>query len=151
MVREARAAVQEPSRVPTRKLAVVTCMDARVDPLRILRAGPGEIHVLRNAGGIVTDDVIRSLVISQTQLGTDQVKVIMHTDCGMEGIDEAAVATAVREATGAAPTMLLGSFENLRDELARGVKALRDSPLVKGTISGAIYDVRSDALRTVEV
>lgn len=150
MVKAAKAAVHQPSREPTRRLAVVTCMDARVDPWRILRAGPGEIHVLRNAGGIVTEDVIRSLVVSQTQLGTNQVMVIMHTDCGLEGTDEAAVAAAVREATGAELTMLLGSFESVRDELERGVRALRDSPLIQGTVSGAVYDVRTEALRAID-
>lgn len=151
MVKAARAALHEPSRVPTKRLAVVTCMDARIDPLRLLRAAPGEIHVLRNAGGIITEDVVRSIVVSQTQLGTDRVMVIMHTDCGMEGVDEAAVGAAVRDATGAELNVRLGSFGRVRDELERGVSALRDSPLVQGTISGGIYDVHTDALRAVDV
>jgi carbonic anhydrase len=148
-LREARASLNEPPRRPVRKLAVVTCMDARLDPWRILRAVPGDIHVIRNAGGIVTEDVVRSLVVSQVLLGTDKVMVIMHTDCGMEGADETSIAAGLREATGSNLGGALGSFEHVGDELQRGMQVLRDSPLVQGTISGAIYDVRTGALRTV--
>ena len=149
MLTAAKAAHQEPPKAPTRQLAVVTCMDARVDPWRILRAGPGEIHVLRNAGGVVTEDVIRSLVASQIELGTNKVMVLMHTDCGMEGVDEAAVAARVREATGADLNLPLRGFERLDDELRRGVEALHASPLIQGTITGAIYDVTRGAVHTV--
>jgi carbonic anhydrase len=151
LLREARASLNEPPKRPVRSLAVVTCMDARVDPWRILRAVPGDIHVIRNAGGLVTDDVIRSLVVSQVLLGTNKVTVLMHTDCGLEGADEASIVAALRNATGAGVDEALGSFERVHDELIRGVQVLRDSPLVQGTISGAIYDVGTGALRTIVI
>ncbi len=151
LLKAAKAALHEPSREPTRQLAVVTCMDARVDPWRILRAGPGEIHVIRNAGGVVTEDVIRSLVVSEVELGTQRVMVLMHTDCGMEGADEEAVAAKVRDATGAELGMILRSFDRLEDELQRGVEALRASPLIRGSVTGAIYNVTTDAVRTVPI
>ena len=143
MVKAAQAALHEPPKEPTRQLAVVTCMDARVDPWRILRASPGEIHVIRNAGGVITEDVLRSVVVSQIELGTTKVMVLMHIDGGMEGADEGSI--------GADLGVLLGSFETLEGELERGVQALRDSKLIQGTITGAIYDVRNDTVRTVPI
>lgn len=151
MVTAAKAALHEPPKEPTRKLAVVTCMDARVDPWRILRARPGEIHVLRNAGGIITEDVIRSLVVSEIALGTTRVMVLMHTDCGMEGADEAAIGAKVHDATGADLRFPLGSFETLAEELRRGVESLRASPLIAGTVTGAVYNVKSDSVTAVPI
>lgn len=151
MVEAAQAALHEPSREPTRRLAVLACEDARVDPWRILKASPGEIHVLRNAGGIVTDDVIRSLLVSQRVFGTTKIMVLMHTDCGMEGLDEAAVAASAQQVLGTAPDFPLGSFDSVEAELRRGVAALRDHPLLDGTVVGAIYDVKSDAVHTVPI
>ncbi len=151
MVKAAQAALNAPAMKPTRGLAVVTCMDARVDPWRILRAGPGEIHVIRNAGGIITDDVIRSVFISQRELGTHKVIVLMHTDCAMEGADEAAITTLAHDELGSEPGFLLGSFEDLTSELELGVKTLRTHALITGTVTGAIYDVGSDSVRTVAI
>jgi carbonic anhydrase len=132
-------------------MAVLSCIDARVDPWRILRATPGEIHVIRNAGGVVTDDVIRSLVISQRVHDTTKVMVLMHTDCGLEGLDEGAIAESVRSELDANLAFGLGSFDNVTEELHRGVTALRDHPLIDGTVTGAIYDVKSDAVHTVPI
>jgi len=151
MVKAAQAALHEPSKEPTRRLAVLACQDARVDPWRILKASPGEIHVLRNAGGIVTEDAIRSLFISQRVLGTTKIMVLMHTDCGMEGLDEAAVAASAQQVLGTSPNFPLGSFDSVDVELPRGVAALRDHPLLEGTVVGAIYDVKSDAVHTVPI
>jgi len=151
MVKAAQSALQEPEKRPTRRLAVVTCMDARVDPWRILRANLGEIHVIRNAGGVITEDVIRSVFISQRELGTTKVIVLMHTDCGMEGADEAAISASAHEDLGSEPGFLLGSFEDLKTELERGVQTLRSHPLIAGTVTGAIYDVHSDSVGTVAI
>ena len=151
MVKAAQAALHEPSMKPTRRLAVLTCMDARVDPWRILKAAVGEIHVIRNAGGIVTEDAIRSLVISQRTADTSRIIVLMHTDCGMEGLDEGAVAESVVQELDAKVGFPLGSFDSVDAELRRSVATLRDHPLLSGTVTGAIYDVQSDAVHTVPI
>ena len=151
MVKAAQAALHEPSMKPTRRLAVLTCMDARVDPWRILKAAVGEIHVIRNAGGIVTEDAIRSLLISQRTADTTKIIVLMHTDCGMEGLDEGAVAESVRQELDAKVGFPLGSFDSVDAELRLGVATLRDHPLLSGTVTGAIYDVKSDAVHTVPI
>ncbi|GMQ84840.1 MAG: carbonic anhydrase [Acidimicrobiia bacterium] len=151
MVRAAQAALNAPEISPTRRLAVVTCMDARVDPWRILRAGPGEINVIRNAGGVVTEDVIRSVFVSQRQLGTNKIMVLMHTDCGMEGADEGAIAAAAHEELGAQVDFPLGSFDEVHAELGRGVATLRNHPLITGTVTGVIYNVASDAVHTLPI
>jgi carbonic anhydrase len=151
MVKAAQSALHEPEKKPTRRLAVVTCMDARVDPWRILRANAGEIHVIRNAGGVITEDVIRSVFISERELDTNRVMVLMHTDCGMEGADEAAISASAHEELGSEPGFLLGSFEDLKAELERGVTTLRTHPLITGTVTGAIYDVSSDSVGTVAI
>ena len=151
MVKAAQAALHVPETKPTRRLAVVTCMDARVDPWRILRAGPGEINVIRNAGGVVTEDVIRSVFVSQRRFGTNKVMVLMHTDCGMEGADEGAIADAAQEELGAQVDFSLGSFDEVHAELGRGVEALRNHPLITGTVTGAIYNAASDAVHTLPI
>lgn len=151
MVKAAQAALHEPSVKPTRRMAVLTCIDARVDPWRILRAAPGEIHAIRNAGGIVTEDVIRSLLISQRVHDTTKVMVMMHTDCGLEGLDEAAIAESVRSELDANLAFALGSFDDMTAELRRGVAVLREHPLISGTVTGAIYNVKSDAVHTVPI
>ena len=151
MVKAAQAVLHEPSRNPTRRLAVLTCIDARVDPWRILKAGPGEIHVVRNAGGIVTEDAIRSLLISQRVADTNKIMVLMHTDCGVEGLDEGAVAEFVRQELDARVGFPLGSFDSVDAELRRGVATLRDHPLLSGTVTGAIYEVKSDAVHSVPI
>ncbi len=143
MVKAAQAALHEPARKPSRRTAVVTCMDARVDPWRILRAGPGEIHVIRNAGGVVTDDVVRSILISQRTLDTNRVILMMHTDCAMEGLDGAKLAEA------GMPDLL--GFDNLEEELRRGAAALGSNPLIVGTVTAGIYNVARDTVTTVSV
>lgn len=151
LVKAAQAALHEPSKRPTRRMAVLTCMDARIDPWRILKAAPGEIHVLRNAGGLVTEDAIRSLFISQRTLDTTKIMVLMHTDCGMEGLDEAAVSESAGQDLGTRAGFGLGSFDTVDAELRRGVAALRDHPMLSGTVTGAIYDVTSDTVHTVAI
>jgi carbonic anhydrase len=100
---------------------------------------------------VVTDDVIRSLLISQRVHDTTKVMVMMHTDCGLEGLDEGAIAESVRSDLGTNLAFALGSFDDLTVELRRGVAMLRDHPLIAGTVTGAIYDVTSDAVHTVAI
>lgn len=136
---------------PSRHLAVVTCMDVRVDPLGILDAGLGEIHVIRNAGGLVTDDAMRSLLLSQRKLGTREVLVMMHTDCGVLGLDDARELDEIEAETGHRPGLTLGGFADTETRLRESVDAVSSSPFLPHTdlVSGAIYDVERDQLRTV--
>jgi carbonic anhydrase len=133
---------------PARKFAVVTCMDARLDPARFLGLSEGDAHVIRNAGGLVTDDALRSLVISHHELGTQEAFVIGHEGCGMIGLSN----EHMREKLGpaAADADFLG-FADL-DEAVRGsVRTIQESPLLPGSfgVSGFVYDVRTGRLRQV--
>jgi carbonic anhydrase len=135
---------------PTRHVAVLTCMDARIDPLAVLGLQSGEAHVIRNAGGVVTDDVLRSLAVSQHALGTREVLVLHHSRCGMEGLDEAAFATTVEQATGARPPAELHAFADVQDDVRAAVQLLREqSFLVSTEVRGAVYDVDSGTVREV--
>jgi len=144
LVNQAKVAYQEVPAAPRRHTAVVTCFDARVDPWRILEAGPGDVQVFRNAGGIVTEDVIRSLVISNHKFGVTGVNLIMHTDCGMIGLDQSAVEAEL----GRLP-FDLGGFDDLTTELRRGGERLRSEPLLhlSGGVATYIYDLRDGGLR----
>lgn len=144
LVREARSgAVSGISKVPQRAVAVVTCMDARVDPLPALGLRPGDAHVIRNAGAIVTEDVLRSLVISQRVLGTNAIDLMMHTDCGMLGLDGEGMVSAIAAEIGEPFEMRFLGFANLRAELQRGVEVLRTSKALpnRGQIRGLLFDV----------
>ena len=147
LVKQARAAVSEAPREPQRHLALVTCIDARVDPWRIIGAGPGDVHTIRNAGAVITNDVIRSLVISNRAAGVTTVQVMMHTDCAVNGLDEAVVA----ERAGGSLPFSLHAFDDLEAELRKGVEKLRTEPLLDlpGGVSGTIYDVSNGTLTTV--
>src|ERR687895_1376486 len=98
---------------PSRRLAIVTCMDSRLDVFAALGLGDGEAHILRNAGGVITDDVIRSLAISQRKLGTREVMLIHHTDCGMQKITDDGFRAELQEATGVAPAFAIESFADV--------------------------------------
>jgi carbonic anhydrase len=127
---------------PARKLAVVTCMDARIDPARLLGLEPGDAHVLRNAGGAVTADVRRSLVISQRLLGTQDILVIRHTGCGMLGLDEALRDDLAAEVGEHADWQVHG-FADLEGDLLAALAELRADPFLLHTdsIRGYVYDV----------
>ena len=150
LIRDARAASVATSGVPKRKQVVVTCMDTRLDPLRMLNAAIGDLHVLRNAGGLVTADVERSLVISQRRLQTTRIDVIMHTSCGMNGLDEDALRAEIASA-GAEPPSRFGSFADLEAELRRGVALLRSNPALQNRtqIRGYVYDLGTSTLKLV--
>jgi carbonic anhydrase len=151
---EAFAASFEGSGVPAapaRKIAVVTCMDARIDAHRILGLGPGDAHVIRNAGGVVTDDAIRSLAISQRLLGTEEILVIQHTDCGMLKFSGEEFKQEIEAETGLRPTWAVEAFKDLDAEVRQSMARVRASPFVphRGSVRGFVYDVSSGRLREV--
>jgi carbonic anhydrase len=136
---------------PGRKLAVLACMDARLTVEEVLGLRTGEAHIIRNAGGLATDDAIRSLVISQTLLGTEEVLVIEHTDCGMLTFQDAAVRGELAARTGASVDLPLLPFGDLRANLKTQLAAIRAHPWIKDVpIHGLIYEVETGRLREVE-
>ena len=137
---------------PSRGLAVVTCMDARIDVLAALGLGSGEAHVLRNAGGVVSEDVIRSLAISQRKLGTREVMLVHHSDCGMEKISDDGFSTELQEETGLAPDFPIESFADAEEDVRESIRRVRRSPFLphRDTVRGFVYDVDSGRLREVD-
>lgn len=138
---------------PARKLAVVTCMDSRLDVFAALGLGNGEAHVLRNAGGVITDDVIRSLAISQRRLGTREVMLIHHTDCGMQKVTDDGFRAELQEATGTAPAFAIESFVDIDADVRQSVLRVRRAHFIphRDSVRGFVYDVDGHALREVEV
>lgn len=136
---------------PSRELAIVTCMDSRLDVFAALGLGDGEAHVLRNAGGVITDDVIRSLAISQRLLGTREVMLIHHTDCGMQKISDDGFRAELQEATGVAPAFAIESFRDIDADVRQSVLRVRRSPFLLYTdhVRGFVYDVDTHRLREV--
>lgn len=137
--------------VPAENLAVVTCMDARIDIYRILGLSPGDAHVIRNAGGVITDDVIRSLAVSQSALRTEEILVVQHTGCGMLGATDEELAERVQALTGARPDFGFLTFDDLHASLRESVDRLRECPYLphRDRIHGLIYDVGTGRLRQV--
>lgn len=135
---------------PSRRLAVLACMDARLTVEQVLGLRTGEAHVIRNAGGLATDDAIRSLVISQRLLGTDEVLVIEHTGCGMLTFDDAEVRASFADATGESVDLPLLAFPDLEANLTAQVERIRSHPWIKKVpVTGAIYEVETGRLRQV--
>ena len=136
---------------PGRKLAVVACMDARLDVHRILGLEEGEAHVIRNAGGVVTDDAIRSLAISQRLLGTEEVILIHHTDCGMLTFTDDQVKAQIEADTGIRPPFALEAFGDLEADVRQSMARIQASPFVprKDQVRGFVYDVTSGRLNEV--
>jgi carbonic anhydrase len=137
---------------PARRLAIVTCMDSRLDVFAALRLGGGEAHVLRNAGGVITDDVIRSLAVSQRRLGTREVMLIHHTDCGMLGLTDDGFRAELQQATGVAPAFAIESFTDLDADVRQSILRVRRSPFLlhRDVVRGFVYDVDTQRLREVE-
>jgi carbonic anhydrase len=137
---------------PSRRLAIVTCMDSRLDVFAALGLGDGEAHVLRNAGGVVSDDVIRSLAISQRRLGTREVMLIHHTDCGMEKITDEGFRVELEEETGLLPDFPIESFQCVDDSVRRSLERVRHSPFIphRDAVRGFVYDVDTHRLREVD-
>jgi carbonic anhydrase len=136
---------------PAKRVAVVACMDARLDPARVLGLDEGDAHVIRNAGGVVTDDAIRSLSISQHLLGTEEIILVHHTDCGMQTFGDDQFADQLEEATGQRPTWEARSFTDLDDDLRDSVRRIKDSPFIPRTdsVRGFVYEVETGKLREV--
>jgi carbonic anhydrase len=137
---------------PQRQLAIVTCMDSRLDVFAALGLGPGEAHVLRNAGGIITDDVIRSLAISQRRLRTREVMLIHHTDCGMQKITDDGFRMELQETTGVSPSFAIESFQDVEADVRQSILRVRRSVFLphRDVVRGFVYDVDSHQLREVE-
>jgi carbonic anhydrase len=138
---------------PRRRLVIVTCMDARLDVFAALGLREGEAHILRNAGGVITDDVIRSLAVSQRRLGTRAVMLVHHTDCGMQTITDDGFRAELQEATGVAPAFAIESFSDLDADVRQSILRVRRSPFVphRDVVRGFVYDVDTHRLREIEV
>jgi carbonic anhydrase len=134
---------------PSLRTAILTCMDARIDPVSLFGLGPGDAHVLRNAGARATPDVMRSLALSQAILGTREVLVLGHTGCGLFERTEAELSEAIRSKSGQRPNMELGSFHNLDDAVDETVNTLRRCPFLahRDRISGYVYDLDAGSVR----
>ena len=138
---------------PSKQLAIVTCMDSRLDVFAALGLGMGEAHVLRNAGGVITDDVIRSLAISQRRLGTREVMLIHHNDCGMQKITDDGFRMELQETTGIAPSFAIESFGDVEEDVRQSILRVRRSPFLphRDVVRGFVYDVDTHRLAEVEV
>src|SRR5215211_2151461 len=136
---------------PARKLAVVACMDARLDVHKILGLELGDAHVIRNAGGVITDDEIRSLAISQRLLGTEEIILIHHTDCGMLTFNDDEFRRQIQEETGIKPPWSAESFSDLEEDVRQSIERIKASPFVqnKDSIRGFVYEVETGRLREV--
>jgi carbonic anhydrase len=136
---------------PKLGVAIVTCMDARIDPVRLFQLEPGDAHVLRNAGGVVTDDVIRSLMLSQRLLGTRAVMLIHHTRCGAHGLQEGQVKAELRSEVGMHPPFALEGFADLEAAVRQSMARIRHSPFLphRDAVRGFVLDVDDGRLREV--
>jgi len=136
---------------PSLRLAIVTCMDSRLDVFAALGLKDGEAHILRNAGGVITDDVIRSLALSQRRLGTVEIALIQHTDCGLQLITDDGFRAELQEATGMAPSFAIESFTDVEENVRQSLARLRHSPFLphRDAIRGFVYDVDTGALREI--
>src|SRR4051795_8763751 len=137
---------------PTKKVAVVACMDARLQPNRILGLEEGEAHVIRNAGGVITDDEIRSLAISQRLLGTEEVILIHHTDCGMLTFTDDEFKASIQEETGIKPEWAAEAFSDLDADVRQSIARIKASPFIPKTdsVRGFVYEVETGRLREVD-
>ena len=136
---------------PTRSLAIVTCMDSRIDAFAVLGLGNGEAHIIRNAGGVVTDDVVRSLCLSQRLLGTTEIILVHHTDCGLQKVDEQAFRDELAAEVGIKPWWSLETFADPYEDVRQSIQRLYMTPFIrhKGYISGFVYDVTDGLLHSV--
>jgi carbonic anhydrase len=136
---------------PAKHVAVVACMDARLDVYRILGLNEGEAHVIRNAGGVVTDDEIRSLTISQRLLGTQEIILIHHTDCGMLTFTDEQFKEKLEESAGARPPWDSEAFSDLDENVRASQRRIQESPFIprKDSVRGFVYEVETGRLREV--
>jgi carbonic anhydrase len=136
---------------PAMRVAIVACMDARLDPARALGLEEGDAHVIRNAGGSVTDDVIRSLAISQHLLGTEEIMLLHHTDCGMQKFTDDEFAQTLERASGQRPTWRPGSFADAETDVRDSIRLITESPFIvhKDRVRGFMYEVETGRVREV--
>jgi carbonic anhydrase len=136
---------------PAKKIAIVACMDARLDPQALLGLSEGDAHVIRNAGGVITDDEIRSLSISQRLLGTEEVVLIHHTDCGMLTFEDDAFRRSIQDETGIKPGWAAEAFSDLEEDVLQSLARVRASPFIpkKDSLRGFVYEVETGRLREV--
>ncbi len=136
---------------PARKVAVVACMDARLNIYGILGLTEGDAHVIRNAGGVVTDDAIRSLAISQRLLGTEEIVLVHHTECGMLTFSDDEFRTSIERDTGVKPAWSAEAFSDLDGDVRQSIARIKSSPFIphKDAIRGFVYDVKTGRLREV--
>ena len=136
---------------PASHVAVVACMDARLIPTRVLGLEEGDAHVIRNAGGVVTDDEIRSLAISQHLLGTEEIILIHHTDCGMLTFTDDEFRSRLQEETGIKPEWAAEAFSDLDEDVRQSIRRIKASPFIpRKNVRGFVYDVATGTLREVE-
>ena len=137
---------------PKSKAAVVTCMDARIETGRLLGLEEGDAHVIRNAGGVVTDDVLRSLLISQRLLGTEEILLIHHTECGMATFRDDDVKDAIAAETGLRPPFALEAFADEEEDVRQSIRRIQACPFipVRDKVRGFVYDVKTGRLNEVK-
>ncbi|MGD0440600.1 MAG: carbonic anhydrase [Acidimicrobiales bacterium] len=136
---------------PAKKVAVLACMDARVNPYGLLGLKEGDAHVIRNAGGVVTDDEIRSLAISQRLLGTEEIILVHHTDCGMLTFTDDQFKRQIQDDVGIKPAWAAEAFEDLDEDVRQSIARIKASPFIrhKHSVRGFVYDVSTGRLREV--
>ena len=135
---------------PGRKIAVLACMDARLNPYGLLGLEEGDAHIIRNAGGVVTDDEIRSLSISQRLLGTDEIILIHHTDCGMLTFHDDDFKRSIQDETGVKPPWAAEAFSDLDEDVRQSIARIKASPFIpRKNVRGFVYEVETGHLREV--
>jgi|SRR5581483_7430689 len=136
---------------PARRVAIVACMDARLNPYGLLGLHEGDAHVIRNAGGVITDDEIRSLAISQRLLGTKEIMLIHHTDCGMLTFTDDELRRRIEEETGIKPEWAAEAFDDLEQDVRQSIARIKASPFIphKEQVRGFVYEVETGRLREV--
>ena len=136
---------------PARKVAVVACMDSRIPLFGVLGLDIGDAHVIRNAGGVITEDTIRSLTISQHLLGTREIVLVHHTDCGLQKSNDVDFADLVENATGRRPPWAARTFTDVDADVRESMRLVRETPYLLSTeVRGTVYDVASGRLREVD-
>ena len=136
---------------PARRIAIVACMDARLNPHALLGLEEGDAHVIRNAGGVITDDEIRSLAISQRLLGTEEIVLIHHTDCGMLTFTDDELRRQIQDETGVKPAWAAEAFDDLDEDVRQSIARIEASPFIprKDKIRGFVYEVETGRVREV--
>jgi carbonic anhydrase len=136
---------------PAKRVAIVACMDARLDPYALLGLSEGDAHVIRNAGGVVTDDVVRSLAISQRLLGTEEIVLIHHTGCGMSTFSEEEFRAQLQAETGIRPSWAVETFTDVDEDVRESIARIHASPFIprKDAVRGFVYEVETGRMREV--